>query len=343
MGRREWLTEAGWRQAYDAGIRTVVDLRNEPEIRRRETDPPVRPAALAGFDVVLAPTEDPANTEYRQLCVPYLNHPAAYADNTRLFPNCWPASSRPWLPRGAPWSSTAPPGATRSGMIAAMVQDLAGHSDEAIVQGYQRSMRGINEHHRRAGVPHPHQALLPDDVLSPLLEERGASLLQFVRTLNTAEYLRRHGSRAGSCRRSWPRWADRVAECRLRSSADGAGRRGPRHRARRFLFRRPGAGRIRAGTPTPAGSSRSPSPPPSAPRRRPLAFALPGRFRSSPAPARNPQRRRPGRGGAAGPRHDHGGIRRRRCAGQAGCRRRSLPARASRLHGDPFGRRQDRR
>src|SRR6478736_6871249 len=41
MGRREWLTEDGWRQAYLHGIRTVVDLRNEAEIRRRETDPPV--------------------------------------------------------------------------------------------------------------------------------------------------------------------------------------------------------------------------------------------------------------------------------------------------------------
>src|SRR6478735_10697988 len=55
MGRREWLTEAGWRQVHRRGIRTVIDLRNEAEIRRRETDPPVRAEALAGFDVVLAP------------------------------------------------------------------------------------------------------------------------------------------------------------------------------------------------------------------------------------------------------------------------------------------------
>ena len=40
MGRREWLTEAGWQQAYDGGIRTVVDLRNPEERRRRDTDPP---------------------------------------------------------------------------------------------------------------------------------------------------------------------------------------------------------------------------------------------------------------------------------------------------------------
>ena len=69
-------------------------------------------------------------------------------------------------------------GRDRSGMIAAMLQDLAGHSDEAIVRGYQRSMRGINEHHRRAAVPHPHERFLPDDVLLPLLESRGKSLLR---------------------------------------------------------------------------------------------------------------------------------------------------------------------
>lgn len=193
MGRREWLTEDGWRQAYDAGIRTVVDLRNEPEIRRRETDPPVRSAALAGFDVVLAPTEDPANREFRELCVPYLNHPGAYADNARLFPELLAGVFKAVAaaPSGVVIHCSA--GRDGSGMIAAMVQDLAGHSDEAIVQGYQRSMRGINEHHRRAAVPHPHERYLPDDVLSPLLEERGASLLRFVRSLNTAEFLRRHG------------------------------------------------------------------------------------------------------------------------------------------------------
>ena len=121
MGRREWLTEGGWRQAYRRGIRTVVDLRNAAEIRRRETDPPVPEAALAGFDVVLVP------------------------------------------------------------------------SDEAIVRGYQRAMRGINEHHRISAVPHPHERFLPEDVLVPLLESRSESLLEFVRSLNTAAYLFRHG------------------------------------------------------------------------------------------------------------------------------------------------------
>ncbi len=59
MGRREWLTEAGWKQAYDDGVRTVIDLRNAAEHGRRDTDPEVGADVLAVFDVVHAPTEDP--------------------------------------------------------------------------------------------------------------------------------------------------------------------------------------------------------------------------------------------------------------------------------------------
>ena len=193
MGRREWLTEAGWRQVYDGGIRTVVDLRNEAEIRRRETDPPVTGAALAGFDVVLAPTEDPGNSEFRELCVPYLNDPVCYGDNARLFPHLLAGVFKAVAAAEGGVVIHCSAGRDRSGMIAAMLQDLAGDSDEAIVRGYQRSMRGINEHHRHAAVPHPHERFLPDDILLPLLESRGESLLQFVRSLNTAGFLCRHG------------------------------------------------------------------------------------------------------------------------------------------------------
>ncbi|BCW72609.1 protein-tyrosine-phosphatase [Arthrobacter sp. NicSoilB8] len=193
MGRREWLTEAGWRQVYDGGIRTVVDLRNEAEIRRRETDPPVTEAALAGFDVVLAPTEDPANSEFRELCVPYLNDPASYADNARLFPHLLAGVFKAVAAADGGVIIHCSAGRDRSGMIAAMLQDLAGDSDEAIVRAYQCSMRGINEHLRVSGVPHPHERYLPEEVLAPLLETRSESLLRFVRHVKTGDFLRHNG------------------------------------------------------------------------------------------------------------------------------------------------------
>jgi protein-tyrosine phosphatase len=193
MGRREWLTEAGWQQAYDAGIRTVIDLRNEEERRGRDTDPPVSAAVLAAFDVVLAPTEDPGNSEFRAICGPYLNNPAAYADNARLFPEKLAGVFKAVAAAQGGVVIHCSAGRDRSGMVAAMLQDLAGDPDDAIVLGYQRSVRAINEYRRFAAVPHPHERYLPDEVLVPLLEFRGGSLLQFVRSLKTEEYLRRHG------------------------------------------------------------------------------------------------------------------------------------------------------
>ena len=193
MGRREWLTDAGWQQAYDGGIRTVIDLRNPDEIRRRETDPRVNPETLAAFDVVHTPTEDPGNIEFRQLCVPYLNNPASYPDNARIFPGKLAAVFRAVAAARGGVVIHCSAGRDRSGMIAAMLQDLAGAGEDAIARGYERAMRGINEHHRVSGIPHPHERFLPEEVLTPLLDERVESLLRFVRSVRTSEFLRHNG------------------------------------------------------------------------------------------------------------------------------------------------------
>ena len=193
MGRREWLTEAGWQQAYDGGIRTVIDLRNPDEIRRRETDPEVSGETLAAFDVVHAPTEDPGNSEFRELCVPYLNDPASYPDNARIFPDKLAAVFRAVAAARGGVVIHCSAGRDRSGMIAAMLQDLAGAGEDAIARGYERAMRGINEHHRVSGIPHPYERYLPEETLVPLLEARLESLLRFVRSVKTREFLRHNG------------------------------------------------------------------------------------------------------------------------------------------------------
>jgi protein-tyrosine phosphatase len=193
MGRREWLTEAGWQQAYDGGIRSVIDLRNGEETRRRDADPPLSAEAAARFGVVLAPTEDPGNSEFRKICGPYLNNPAFYADNARLFPEMLAGVFKALAAAQGGVVIHCSAGRDRSGMIAAMLQDLAGHSDEAIVLGYQCAMRGINEYRRTAATPHPYERYLPEEVLLPLLELHGGSLLAFVRSLNTKDFLQRHG------------------------------------------------------------------------------------------------------------------------------------------------------
>jgi len=188
MGRREWLTEAGWKEAYRDGIRTIIDLRNPGERQRRPSDPDVG-AALDVFDVVLAPTEDPEHPEFKALCDPYLNDPAHYAANARLFPDRLAAVFKAIAaaPGGVVIHCSA--GRDRSGMIAAMLQDLAGASDAEIVASYQAAMRSINERHRTMWPPHPHERYLDEETLAPLLETRGAKVLDFVRELNTHEFL----------------------------------------------------------------------------------------------------------------------------------------------------------
>lgn len=193
MGRREWLTDAGWKQAFDGGIRTVIDLRNDEERRPRPTDPAVPGTTLAAFDLILAPTEDPDHGAYRDTFGPYLNTPENYADYARLFPHRLAGVIKAVAAARGGVVIHCSAGRDRSGIVAAMLQDLAGHSEESIAASYQRSMRAINEHHRRSGIPHPYERHLPDDVLQPLLERRTENLLDFIRNLNTTEYLCRHG------------------------------------------------------------------------------------------------------------------------------------------------------
>jgi hypothetical protein len=192
MGRREWVTEAGWQDAYRDGIRTIIDLRNPGERQRRPSDPEVGDA-LAAFDVVLAPTEDPEHPEFKALCDPYLNDPAHYAANARLFPDRLATVFKAVAaaPGGVVIHCSA--GRDRSGMIAAMLQDLAGASDAEIVASYQAAMRSINERHRTMWPQHPHERYLDEETLAPLLESRGDRVLNFVRELNTRNFLLRNG------------------------------------------------------------------------------------------------------------------------------------------------------
>lgn len=199
MGRREWLTEAGWQQAYDDGIRTVVDLRNAAEARRRDTDPVVSDAAWHGMAVLAAPTEEPGHPRFTELCGPYLNDPAHYLDNAQLFPLKLVGVFRA-LAAGAERGDVilhCAAGRDRSGMVAAMVQDLAGDSDQDIAEGYRRAARGINERYRTHGPPHDRERYLDDAELAPLLERRGAAVVEFVRALDTRGYLLRHGLSTG--------------------------------------------------------------------------------------------------------------------------------------------------
>lgn len=210
MGRREWLTAAGWEDVYDDGIRTVVDLRNQAEVRQRDTDPAVVPDAVE-VDVIAAPTEVPGDARFEAICGPYLNNPAHYAANAELFPAKLVGVFRA-IAAGAEEGDVVvhcAAGRDRSGMIAAMVQHLAGDSDQDIAAGYERAARGINERYRTHGPPHARERYLEEAELAPLLAVRRELVVRFVRDLDPRTYLLRHGLPA----------ADLDAVCRLAGAA----------------------------------------------------------------------------------------------------------------------------
>ncbi|MFH5878584.1 tyrosine-protein phosphatase [Arthrobacter sp. NA-172] len=193
MGRREWLTDAGWQQMHDAGVRTVIDLRTLREQQPREVDPAVSAEATARFDIVHCPTEDPEDKEFTERFGPYLKDPAHYADYVRLFPDKLARVFKTIaVARGGVVVHCAA-GRDRSGIIAVMLQDLVGASDEEIVLGYQQGMRGINERHRHHRAPHAHDPFLKEDALEAMLASRSVSLLEFAHSLDAKEFLGANG------------------------------------------------------------------------------------------------------------------------------------------------------
>lgn len=193
MGRHEWVTEAGWQQMYDDGVRTVIDLRASRERRQRDTDPQVPGEVKARIDVVHCPTEDPDHEDFGALFGPYLKDPAQYEDYLDVFPDKIAAVFRAIAASPGKVVVHCSAGRDRSGVIAVMLQRLAGAGDEEIVQGYELAARGINERHRTHGAPHAHDPYLSDDELEAMLTRRRESLRAFLARLDAAGFLAAHG------------------------------------------------------------------------------------------------------------------------------------------------------
>ncbi|NVM99795.1 tyrosine-protein phosphatase [Arthrobacter sp. SDTb3-6] len=192
MGRSEWLTERGWQQVYQDGVRTVIDLRNPGERKRRPSDPVVGDGALAGFDVVNAPTEDPDNAEYQAMVQPYMNHPRLYAEILRLFPGRVAAVFKVLAAARGKVVIHCSAGRDRTGLVASLLLALAGQADQAAGQD-ELASRGINSWHLVAPVKHPYERYLAEEEMAPIVADRRQALAGFVGGLDVRAFLLANG------------------------------------------------------------------------------------------------------------------------------------------------------
>lgn len=191
MGRHEWLTDTGWQQAYDDGVRTVVDLRNPDERGRRETDPVLNSAVLDRFRVVNCPTEDQLDKEFMKLAGPYLNSPQYYLENLHRWPEKIAAVVRAIADAEGAVVVHCAAGRDRTGMVTAVLLTLAGVPHEDIADDYALAVHGINEHH--LGQEKPRETPKSPEQLQEWIAHTRAHLLALLDGFDAEAYLRDAG------------------------------------------------------------------------------------------------------------------------------------------------------
>ena len=194
----EYLTDEGWAAAKAAGVRTVVDLRNAPAETRRGPDHPViRPESRRGLVFVAAPTEDPDDAEFLRVCGPWLDHPCSWTDNARLAPTRIAHVMRAVVAAETAVLVHCAGGRDRTGMICAMLLDLAGATVDAIVADYADGWRGAGAYSGHAWVydsdqqrwRQHHQPATEPAELERRLADRVPALRDWTRTFDTGAYL----------------------------------------------------------------------------------------------------------------------------------------------------------
>lgn len=176
--RRELLTAAGWAAATRWGLRSVVDLRSADEVGARDADPDARPPA--DLVITLAPTEDQADPEFREVCLPILDSPEYWQHNVRILPDLvrvaleTVASSEPGI------LVHCAAGRDRTGLISALLLANAGVPGDAIVDDYAASVRAMAGAAPHGGPTHDRQATWTAEQVDAFLDEVTPHVRAFV-------------------------------------------------------------------------------------------------------------------------------------------------------------------
>ncbi|WP_334150645.1 tyrosine-protein phosphatase [Microbacterium sp.] len=195
-GRPETLTDAGWADLRRSGVSTVIDLRNDLERRRRETDPSVAADHADGIVITHAPTEDPDDPEFMQVLGPWLDHPRGYADNLRMYPEKLATVFAAIATAPAAMLVHCAGGRDRTGMVAAMLLRLTGVEVDAIIDDYARAFREASRRHARdlPAAPDPNQGgyvepAYSDEEIEERITDRAAALREWIEAFDVRTYL----------------------------------------------------------------------------------------------------------------------------------------------------------
>jgi len=182
--RLDALDAAGWSDLRAAGVRTIVDLRNDDEIEPLEL-----PSGIVRRN---HPIEDQNHRHFMDRWGRLLNSPIYYSDNLRYWPQRIVAVFRSFAeapPGGIVFHCAA--GRDRTGLVSALLLQLAGVDDDAIVADYLLSVTAMNDHFTTQQVPHePPRS--PDD-LSTWSGEVGNRLREFLAHTDAAAFLLENG------------------------------------------------------------------------------------------------------------------------------------------------------
>lgn len=171
-----FVTEKGWQEAWDAGVRTIIDLRNfgeaVPEVRKPGPgDGGSRPDGGTS-DAASAPDEVSARPEkfdYRQVPIDDIENRELWegviADglggSPLYYPRFFEHAAEAIAPAIASFANAAPGGVLfhcavgrdRTGAIAGILLSLAGATPEAIADDYAMSAEGLAPLFERIGLP----------------------------------------------------------------------------------------------------------------------------------------------------------------------------------------------
>jgi hypothetical protein len=180
--RPDLLTETGWQQLADAGVGTVIDLRNDDE--RLE---------VRVLDVVHHhPVEDQQDAEFMAMWGGRLDTPEYYGEALRR----WPGLITSVFARIADAPSGGvlvhcKAGKDRTGMIIAMLLTLVGTPVADILDDYELGLRTMNAYYEAA--PEPDEQPLTPEALEAHCAHACLAMVAFLGSVDVAAYLTSSG------------------------------------------------------------------------------------------------------------------------------------------------------